>query len=101
MTRATLRINKVMKMTDRSTLSLKKYFSELNTDKEIQPLTVEEERTMFAEYNITGDPKIKTRIMKSNMKFVTTVTKKFLVHQCKFANPKALLEDLINEGNIG
>lgn len=101
MTKATLRIDKAMKMTDRSTLSLKKYFSDLNTDKEIQPLTVEEERIMFAEYNITGDPKIKTRIIKSNMKFVITVTKKFLVHQFKFSNSKALLEDLINEGNIG
>ena len=101
MEKRALGIHRSMKMTDRRSISLKKYFEELNTDKEIQPLTVEEERAMFAEYNITEDPKIKTKIIKSNMKFVITVTKKFLIHEFMFSNPKALLEDLINEGNIG
>ena len=98
---ATLRIEKAMGMTDRSTLSLKLYFDELSNDKAITPLSAEDEKLLFTEYEKTSDEKIKTRIIKSNMKFVITVTKKFLVHKLMFRNQKACLEDLINEGNLG
>ena len=96
-----LRIEKKLGLTDRSVQSLRLYFEEMSKDTEMQPLTALEEKKMFLEYYKTRNEKLKTRIIKSNTKFVISVTKRFLVHKLAFTNQKACLEDLINEGNLG
>jgi len=57
-------------------------------------LTKSEEVALFNEYNITSDKKIKDKIVNSNLRWVVSVAKQYVY-------PKARLEDIINEGNLG
>jgi RNA polymerase primary sigma factor len=98
--RSTNFINNAVKLTDRSTESLRLYFSELSADKH-KPLSIIEEEFLFSNYKLNKCFKSKERIICSNMKFVISMAKKYIVYDVKFANDKVTLEDLISEGNIG
>ena len=74
--------------------SIGKYLQELNVNKETLTLTPAEEYNLFVEYKSTGNPKIKERLIIANLRWVITIAK-------QFNYPKARLEDLISEGNIG
>lgn len=87
-------------ITDRSVLSLRQYFNDINA-KEFSSITKQEELELFKYYEKTKCIKTKEKIIKSNMKFVISVAKSYIIHDIKFNNQKACLEDLINEGNIG
>ncbi len=90
-----------VKLTDRSSNAMRIYLQELNSDPLNKPLTHEEEMSMFREYTATEDKRVKDRIIRSNLKFVITVAKKYQVYELKFVNQKARIEDLVSEGNIG
>lgn len=87
-------------LTDRSVTSLVKYFEEIATSK-YDPLNTQEEYDLFVEYYKTKDKRIKDKILNSNVRFVVTVAKSFLRHDMLFTNEKAVLEDVINAGNVG
>ena len=70
--------------------SLSLYFSEIDSTK---PLTPEEEIALSRRVK-EGDAKALNRLINANLKFVVTVANKYRL-------PGILLEDLINEGNIG
>lgn len=90
-----------VKLTDRSSLAMKMYLQELNSDPKCHPMTPEEESRMFAEYKLTGDKRIRDRIITSNTLFVITAVKKYQVHEMRFVNEKARIEDMVSEGNLG
>lgn len=100
MKKQSIKINRQTAITDKSVLSLRQYFSEIGK-KEYSSITKDQEYALFEEYNRTKSVAIKERIIKSNMKFVISVAKSFIIHDIKFYREKACLEDLINEGNIG
>jgi len=85
------------KLTIIDTLSIKNYLSDISK-LSFQPLSAEKERLLFADYAITTDKRIKNKIkniiVNSNLRFVITVAK-------QFTYSKVLVEDVINEGNIG
>jgi RNA polymerase primary sigma factor len=74
--------------------SIGKYLQELNVDKNTVPLTPDMENQLFVQYKLSGDKAIKERLIKANLRWVVTIAK-------QFSYPKARLEDIINEGNIG
>lgn len=81
------------KLTVRDQESIDKYLKEVYNDKNAHPLTTEKEKELFSLYHETKDPKIKTQIIKSNLRWVITVAKQYVYSKIR-------LEDLINEGNI-
>lgn len=91
--KSNMRLN-ITKHTQLDSISIIKYFSELSTDKHVAPLTKVDELAMFKEYAETKNPKLKERIIKSNLRYVITIAK-------QYEYPKAKREDLISEGNIG
>jgi len=80
-------------------LSLGMYLSEISR-KDIKPLTAPQELELFQEYgqiketNLVRALEIRNKIISSNLRFVITIAK-------QFEYPKAKLEDLVSEGNIG
>lgn len=74
--------------------SIGKYLQEVRIDKDTKPLTKQEEIDLFNEYKLTASEKVKTRIIKANLRWVISLAK-------QYSYPKIRLEDLINEGNIG
>ena len=82
------------KLTIIDSVSIQRLLNELNTDKETLPLSKAEEISLFNEYKLTGSEKIKTRIIKSNLRFIITIAKQFVYE-------KAEVVDLFNEGVIG
>ena len=86
-----MRVIKIKKsITDRSSLSLEKYFTEVSR---ISILSSEHELFYIKAYR-NGDKKAFEILAKSNLRFVISVAK---AYQYQGLN----LEDLINEGNIG
>lgn len=92
MSRKNLNIQNKLTIIDQH--SIGKYLQELNVDKGTVPITPTMEHDLFVEYKLTGDKKIKDRLTTANLRWVVTIAKQFNF-------PKARLEDLINEGNIG
>lgn len=82
-------ISKEQKITFR-TDSINRYFSEVSKISRLTPER-ELELTVLA-YN--GDSEAKDELVKSNLRFVVSIAK-------TFAHNEEMLEDLINEGNIG
>jgi RNA polymerase primary sigma factor len=74
--------------------SIGKYLNELSSNKATVPLTPAAERELFEEYKRSGSRAAKDRLILANTRWVVTIAK-------QFSYPKARLEDLINEGNIG
>lgn len=66
--------------------------------KNFKPLTIEEEVELFKRINEDGDELAIEKIMKHNLLFVVSVARHFSV---TLTSHTLLLEDLINEGNIG
>lgn len=87
-------------LTDRGVNSLVLYLNELKGSK-YDPLDAQEEFDLFVQYRKSPDKQIKDKIINSNLRFVISVTKAYLKHDMKFTNEKAMLEDVINAGNIG
>ena len=77
-------------ITDRSSISLEKYFSEVSR---IGTLSADKEVNLIQDYR-SGDAKAHEIIIKSNLRFVISVAK-------GYQNQGLSLEDLINEGNLG
>jgi RNA polymerase primary sigma factor len=71
-------------------ISLKMYLDEIEKEKSLSKL---EEKCLFKKMR-SGDNNAKEKIIKSNLKFVITVAK-------KYQNMGVPIEDLISEGNIG
>lgn len=92
MSRKNLNIQNKLTIIDQ--VSIGKYLQELNTDKNSMPLTPDMEHKLFVEYKKTGNRAIKDRLITANLRWVITIAK-------QFSYPKARLEDLLNEGNIG
>lgn len=92
MSRKNLNIQNKLTIIDQE--SIGKYLQELNVDKNTVPITPAMENQLFVQYKLTGDKAIKDRLIKANLRWVVTIAK-------QFSYPKARLEDLINEGNIG
>ena len=82
----------VPSMTDKSSLSLRKYISDINTFK---VLTHDEEYEVGVKA-FNGDEIARGKLIQHNLRFVISVAKQY--HRFG-VGPK--LEDLINEGNIG
>ena len=82
------------KLTNQDQLSVKVYLQEINSNKHCLPIPLAQELEMFKELKRTGDKKMKDRLMLANLRWVITIAK-------QYENNKTLLEDLINEGNIG
>lgn len=82
------------KLTIIDNISIARYLNELSANKATMPLSADEEHELFVEYKRTGSENIKNKLVMSNLRFVVTIAK-------QFEYEKALLEDLINEGNIG
>lgn len=72
---------------------LEAYFRDI---KDCEQLTKDEEMKLIEQYKNTGDPKIREKILKSNLRFVISVAKDYLKNDNKIC-----LTDLISEGNIG
>lgn len=70
--------------------SIQTYFKEINK----YPLLTKEEEDIYILKAQFGDSKARDVLINSNLRFVITVAKKFLIQQVE-------LEDLIQEGNIG
>ena len=70
--------------------SLSLYFSEIDSTKPLKP----EEEIALSRRVKEGDAEALNRLINANLKFVVTVANKYRL-------PGILLEDLINEGNIG
>ena len=79
-------------MTDKSSLSLRKYLSDINSFK---VLTLDEEYEVAVKA-FNGDEIARGKLIQHNLRFVISVAKKYHTFG---VGPK--LEDLINEGNIG
>lgn len=77
-------------ITDRDCKSLQIYLSELN---KIKVLTKEEEKNLFTQYK-QGDLSQRDKLITHNLRFVVSIAK-------HYQNQGILLEDLIEEGNIG
>ena len=77
-------------ITDRSSISLEKYFSEVSR---IGTLSPDKEVNLIQNYR-SGDAKAYEILIKSNLRFVISVAK-------GYQNQGLSLEDLINEGNLG
>jgi len=77
-------------ITDRSSISLEKYFSEVSR---IGTLSPDKEVNLIQNYR-SGDAKAHEILIKSNLRFVISVAK-------GYQNQGLSLEDLINEGNLG
>lgn len=77
-------------ITDRSSLSIQKYFSDIQSIKILTP----EEEYEIAVKAFNGDEKAREQLVKHNLRFVISVAKQYSGYGVK-------LEDLINEGNIG
>ncbi len=73
---------------DRS--SLKLYLRDIQR----YPLLTREEETELAERVRAGDPEARERLIRSNLRFVVTIAK-------RYAGNGVPLEDLINDGNLG
>jgi RNA polymerase primary sigma factor len=83
-----LKINQ--RFTDRSTISINKYFDEVN---KIPRLSAEDE-LKYAKLARGGDELAKEILVKSNLRFVISVAKQYQNQGIDFV-------DLINEGNMG
>lgn len=75
---------------DRGSISIKKYFDEVNKI----PLLSSEEELKYATLALEGDQRAKEILVKSNLRFVISVAK-------QYQNRGIHITDLINEGNIG
>ena len=82
------------KLTIIDNISIARYLNELSSNKDTMPLDADEEQALFIEYKRTGSEAIKNRLVMANLRFVVTIAK-------QFDYEKALLEDMINEGNMG
>jgi RNA polymerase primary sigma factor len=78
-------------LTNRNSKAFNKYLNEIST---IKPFTVDEE-ALCATRAYNGDEKAITELVKRNLRFVVSVAKQYL------ATNTVLLEDIVNEGNIG
>lgn len=76
--------------TDRDTQSLSLYLNDLN---KLPVLSREEEKLLFAKYK-QGDKRQQEKLILHNLRFVVSIAK-------YYQNMGVLLEDLIQEGNIG
>jgi len=77
-------------MTDRSTISVQKYLSEIKPYKILTP----EEENEVAVKAFNGDENARQKLVTHNLRFVVSVAKQYQRDGIK-------VEDLINEGNIG
>lgn len=85
------KINIQQRLTILDQMSLELYLQEI---RKYDKLTMAKEIELFNEYKMTGNPRVKDTIVKANLRWVVSVAKQYMY-------PKAKLEDLINEGNIG
>jgi len=92
MSRKNLKIQDKLTIIDQQSIGL--YLQEINTNKESHPITPDMEHKLFVEYHKSGNREIKNRIIMANLRWVITIAK-------QYSYPKARLEDLLNEGNIG
>lgn len=77
-------------------IQYKRYVSEIAKYK---PLSREEEKSLFEEYSKTGNELILEKICKHNLLFVLTVARHYAISIT--SSQTLVLEDLINEGNLG
>lgn len=80
----------VKQITNRETASLDKYLQEIGKE----PLISAEEEVKLAQKIKQGDPSALEKMVKSNLRFVVSVSK-------QYQNQGLSLPDLINEGNLG
>lgn len=74
---------------------IKQYFEEIG---KIPTLSKEEEKELFSQYALTKDPKIREKLIKSNLKLVVSVAKHYY-YKTKINAADFL--DLIQDGNEG
>lgn len=78
-------------ITNKSTLSIKKYLNELS---QIPLLNADEEYELSYKAFKENDEKARIKLIKHNLRFVVSVAKQYQTKDLE-------LEDIINEGNIG
>jgi RNA polymerase primary sigma factor len=78
-------------ITDRSSICIEKYFTEVN---KLDMITADQEVELVLRYKNQGDEQALNKLVSANLRFVISVAKQFQGYGIP-------LEDLINEGNIG
>jgi RNA polymerase primary sigma factor len=88
--RKIMSIKILQRYTSRTTISINKYFEEVNK----YPILSMEGEVKYAKLALKGDEQAKEMLIKTNLRFVISVAK-------QYQNRGVSIEDLINEGNIG